>query len=672
MQVSVDAIRIIAGESEAGISGVSSSQVSNVFLDTCSAVHEMEPTGNDQNTETGLEFFDRNHCSLEEVTPESPNVSVTDDMQSSFNIMSSTESGLHVRGRKRRRNEENWKDNKRKRAVNLGEEYLNRKGKHVPRKTIKPGCGAKCRLRCHERIGREQRDNTFHFFWRTGSLDKRRMYVCQNVDKKAKKTGPDSSRRSKSLAYHLTIEGSKIHVCKKYFLDTLGISERFVSTAFLKLDDGGHITQDMRGRYSKMTDSRIGEKEQVRRHILSFPTVESHYCRKDSQRRYLGASLNLATMYRLYKEQRTQEGAVPVSSTVYCEIFRTEFNLGFHNPSKDRCDFCVFFENLSAEEKEKEQHRFDEHQRNKVKLREKMTKDKEESIKDPSKLSVCFDLQEVLMTPHSTASVLYYKRKLNTYNLSLYDLGSRQAVCNVWHEGVAARGSNEIGSCVFDYLKCSSERGVKCVKLYSDSCGGQNRNKYFLTMIWYSLNKFEFQEIEHNFFVKGHSKNENDSVHATIERVSKNVDVYTTPQWAGVMSTAKQSKPKYIVNEMDETKFFDFKYVATHLKNFDLDTDRQKIRWLNIRSMKLTKEEPNTVYILYNYDGQYHQLNLLQRIRKAPAVTSFKNLKLTILNSGKGPGIDRDKYADLQFLCKTGIIPRIHHQFFNLLKIKMK
>ncbi|GFO00856.1 ras-related protein rab-32b [Plakobranchus ocellatus] len=60
-------------------------------------------------------------------------------------------------------------------------------------------------------------------------------------------------------------------------------------------------------------------------------------------------------MYRLYCETRHKEQADTIaSSTVYCELFRTEFNLGFHNPSKDRCDFCVSFENLSLDEKDKQ------------------------------------------------------------------------------------------------------------------------------------------------------------------------------------------------------------------------------------------------------------------------------------------------------------------------------
>ncbi|GFO14793.1 tRNA uridine 5-carboxymethylaminomethyl modification enzyme mnmg [Plakobranchus ocellatus] len=85
-------------------------------------------------------------------------------------------------------------------------------------------------------------------------------------------------------------------------------------------------------------------------------------------------------MYRLYCETRHKEQAVTIaSSTVYCELFRTEVNLDFHNPSKDRCDFCVSFENLSLGEKEKQKQLYNDHHRNKARVQEKKIKDKEES-----------------------------------------------------------------------------------------------------------------------------------------------------------------------------------------------------------------------------------------------------------------------------------------------------
>ncbi|GFO37957.1 hypothetical protein PoB_006446200 [Plakobranchus ocellatus] len=72
----------------------------------------------------------------------------------------------------------------------------------------------------------------------------------------------------------------------------------------------------------------------------------------------------------------------------------------------------------------------------------------------------------------------------------------------------------------------------------------------------------------------------------------------------GIISAAKRTKPNYIVKELDDLCSFDFKQDASHLKNFDLDVDKQKVQWLNIKSMKITKENPNIGHILYDYDAR--------------------------------------------------------------------
>ena len=95
-------------------------------------------------------------------------------------------------------------------------------------------------------------------------------------------------------------------------------------------------------------------------------------------------------MYHLYQEREKKVGAEPVYSTSYCEIFRTEFNVGFHDPSIDSCDFCVHFENMTDAEKVEQQVQYDGHRWNKMKVKSKLSKDKEEGQQDKTKLSICF------------------------------------------------------------------------------------------------------------------------------------------------------------------------------------------------------------------------------------------------------------------------------------------
>lgn len=60
--------------------------------------------------------------------------------------------------------------------------------------------------------------------------------------------------------------------------------------------------------------------------------------------------------------------------------------------------------------------------KSKRKQREKDKSNAQEN-KDSTFLAARFDLEEVLMTPKAFESSQYYKRRLNTFNFSIYDLG---------------------------------------------------------------------------------------------------------------------------------------------------------------------------------------------------------------------------------------------------------
>ncbi|KAK3779715.1 hypothetical protein RRG08_013670 [Elysia crispata] len=103
-------------------------------------------------------------------------------------------------------------------------------------------------------------------------------------------------------------------------------------------------------------------------------------------------------------------------------------------------------------------------------------------------------------------------------------------------------GASDIASCMMKYLEDLNRSGsIKKVKLLSDSAGGQNRNWPFMAMLWWAAQHFDFKEINHVFFVRGHSENERDSTHARTEASSKHVNVYTTSQWATVIQGAKRN-----------------------------------------------------------------------------------------------------------------------------------
>jgi hypothetical protein len=232
-------------------------------------------------------------------------------------------------------------------------------------------------------------------------------------------------------------------------------------------------------------------------------------------------------------------------------------------------------------------------------------------------------------------------------------MGSANGHCFVWNESIASRGACEIASCLFHFIKQKSEEGKKKFIFYSDNCAAQNKNKFYIGMLWYCLKKFNLKSITHKYLEKGHTQNEGDSIHATIENASKNISVYSTSQWAAIIRSARPVKP-YFVNEMSLADFFDFKSLASKIKNFHFNTENEKIYWGSIKVLNLTIHAPNQFSYQCDYDGEIFHCNLFHKSRQTPP--SPLSIKLEQLRENFIP-IPQAKYADLLFLCKKQSIP---------------
>ena len=275
--------------------------------------------------------------------------------------------------------------------------------------------------------------------------------------------------------------------------------------------------------------------------------------------------------------------------------------------------------------------RFEEHQENKAKVREMKEEDKKKAKMNSNHRSACFDLQQVLEIPYSEVS-LFYKRKLHVYNLSLYDFGTNDGHCYVWPQTVGRRGSSEIASMVYDFLNMKSKNGAQSVVLYSDKCGGQNRNKYIISMYAYAIQRINIESITHRFLESGHSQNENDSIHGVIEKSRKGVSVFVPKQYFTLIAKARSKPHKpYIVNEVHQGMIFDFKKVASCMKNFNVGENGCRIKWINICETKLMKREPFQVKRKYSHASTEEVTLNLQR--KARGKTStFGSPSSTLYN----------------------------------------
>lgn len=72
----------------------------------------------------------------------------------------------------------------------------------------------------------------------------------------------------------------------------------------------------------------------------------------------------------------------------------------------------------------------------------------------------------------------------------------------MWDESMAKRGSEEIGSCIVKYISVAKVRSKKLI-VFTDNCGGQNKNWNIMSLWSHLVNTKRFEEIEHYFLITG-------------------------------------------------------------------------------------------------------------------------------------------------------------------------
>ncbi|VEN35333.1 unnamed protein product [Callosobruchus maculatus] len=487
----------------------------------------------------------------------------------------------------------------------------------------------------------------------------------ESVDPKYRYPTNDSNR-AHNQAYFLRRNGEKVRVCKKFFMATLDIGDTMIRTTIAKRNSNLIVEMDHRGRHRKQKVLDPALKDAVRSHINSIPRVESHYLRNQTSRDYFEGSLNISTLYRLYKEKCLENNSPYVKKSMYEHIFNTEFNIGFHKPKKDQCSTCECYRNSSEEDRRQLQEMYEKHLRDKDLSREENAKDVEDAKTKENKIVAVYDLQAVLPSPSGDVSSFYYKSRLATYNFTMYDIVRKQGYCYVWSEHRAKLGANEIGTCFLNFLRMNADG--KSIVFFSDNCAGQNKNKFIAAMYLFAVSNLNIPSITHKFLVTGHTQNEGDSMHSCIEREKKRVlksgPIYVPSQWIPVIRLAKKKGNPYIIQEMDTSDIYNLKKLSEDMgKNFNESNQHEKVLWSNIKILNFRKDEPYFIYYKYNYDdAEYKFIDIRGRKSTRSLITNTFSLKPAYECS---PKISKDKKDGLLFLCKTKAIKQQYHSFYK-------
>lgn len=598
-----------------------------------------------------------------------------------------------------KRREDSYDRNAQKRNRSQSLPYKNYKKQVKPPKAPKSG-DCKCKLNCSLNFSEEDRKEICKSYWALSEYTRQKDFILMNVTAQApqRRLVKATRKRNTSRYYYFVKDTQRVRVCENFFKNTLCISNGPINKAFSERGTSGSFEgQDRRGKHEPVNKTKDEDVQFVKGHIEAFPTMESHYCRNTSSKKYLDSTLSISKMYELYKAKCTDASKTPVSINVYRNIFCTQYNLDFHKPKKDQCLMCHKY-NRAKEENAPDladwQNKYDKHISLKEQSRKAKELDKVRANEDDSFNSITIDLQKVLHLPTSDVSLLYYLRKLNVYNATIYEARSpNDGFCYIWSEVDGKKGSDEVGTALYLWIQRLPST-VTEISIFSDTCGGQNRNQFLLCLMLYLVQTSHLDVIEHKYLESGHTHMEVDSMHSAIENQMRLMPMYSMIDLCNVirlarsnrkLSKIKTPKKPYEPIVMSNTDILDLKELQSQLMvNRSIDSEGQKLQWLKVKCFRFEKTRPNVVLYRYDYTSDYKELDV--SFREASVVPNTKNLRkrkrevvkndfeynsysLKKAYSTKLP-ITKSKKKDLLKMCSEKIIPAELHDWYEKLPDK--
>lgn len=197
------------------------------------------------------------------------------------------------RCRKRCHAPEKWQRNVQKLRRNTGEEYTcakkkNKPQKNVPSRVMKPvSCGGKkkpCHKNCPANFSDDQRLELYTEYWKLKDNNEKNQFLarCVEIVKPNRKRLETLDVHRKKVRYFMTVAGQRKPCCKNFLVTTLGIGKRKVDYLLKNLNPVGIPKPDQRGKTKeKHADETVIQT--IRDHISSFPTIPSHYCRRNTK-----------------------------------------------------------------------------------------------------------------------------------------------------------------------------------------------------------------------------------------------------------------------------------------------------------------------------------------------------------------------------------------------------
>lgn len=497
------------------------------------------------------------------------------------------------------------------------------------------------------------RQKIFDKFWSL-TWDMKKTYVSTLVTvKKTKRPTVERSKRTLTFEYNLKNNKELRQVCKKTFLNTLGLKEFMVRNWCLNADSGMHVSTndtDLPLR-KRITNERETSIKSLTEFLNSIPKLESHYCRSSSSKLYVEPLYqNKMDLYRVYKTHCQEQRVNPVGPSRFKEEMK-KLNISIHSPKKDQCDVCVGHQTGNVEEQE-----YQIHIKRKTEARDAKAEDKRLAQENPEEIVVMtMDVQAVKLAPFLQASAIYFKTKLCVHNFTIFDLVTKECHCYLWHEAEGGLEANIFATIIFKHLQdyFTLHPRTKRIILYSDGCGYQNRNNCLSNTLLH-LATIKNICIEQKYLEKGHTQMEVDATHSLIERKLKNQVIYLPSDYIKFCEAARPSQP-FKVHYLNHEYFLNFSSV-TYYTTIRPGNRRLDPLIVDIRCLKYDSGEIN---FKLNYTDDYKLL---------PNKSKNNTKEITQLYKQGMLKIKQDKWNHLQAL--KAVLPKDVHYFYDSLQYK--
>ena len=120
------------------------------------------------------------------------------------------------------------------------------------------------------------------------------------------------------------------------------------------------------------------------------------------------------------------------------------------------------------------------------------------------------------------------------------------------------------------------------------------------------LTKVQYFDITLKYLEKGHTQNENDSIHSAYFNIHNSS--------MGCNGKKCSQKYPYNVKEMSVEDFYDFKLLSSELKNFDTNIDNEKEYWNSFKTLMFSITEPDMFQYKADYEGDTLSVDLLRQL----------------------------------------------------------